>query len=129
MNKTPYPAIAEQSCAVVQTYPVKLLQTGEVYACLGGETMLQGMARLGKRGIPAGCLGGGCGVCKVRIQSGKVHITGPMSRAHVSIEEEAQGICLACRVTPAGGVEIEVVGKMKKALHYGAWGSAQAAAD
>ncbi len=45
-----------------------------------------------------------------------------MSRAHVSAEEEAQGICLACRVAPLEGVEVEVLGKMKKALQFEAWG-------
>jgi ferredoxin len=109
--------------AVTQTHAVKLLQTGEVYACFSGETMLQGMARLGKRGIPAGCLNGGCGVCKISVRYGKVHKTGPMSRAHVSAEEEAQGIYLACRVAPLERVEVEVLGKMKKALQFGAWGS------
>jgi ferredoxin len=109
--------------AVKKTHAVRLTQTGEIYDCLEGETMLQGMARLGKRGIPAGCLNGGCGVCKVRLQSGTVRKTGPMSRAHVSAEEEHQGVCLACRAAPMEGVEIEVLGKMKKALAFGAWGS------
>lgn len=110
--------------AAKQTHEVKLTLTGEIYGCFESETMLQGMARLGKRGIPAGCLNGGCGVCKVRVISGAVRKTGPMSRAHVSVEEEHQGVCLACRVAPVESVEIEVLGKMKKALSFGEWGSA-----
>jgi ferredoxin len=109
----------------MKTHSVKLRQTGEVYDCFEGETVLKGMARLGKKGIPAGCLNGGCGICKISILSGKVHKTGPMSRAHVAVEEEEKGVCLACRVAPAESVEIEVLGKMKKAIAYGAWGSAQ----
>jgi ferredoxin len=102
-------------------HPVRLRETGETYLCGGAETVLQGMARLGKKCIPAGCLNGGCGVCKVAIRSGLVHCAGPMSRAHVSAQEEAQGVVLACRVVPAGPLEIEVIGKMKKAIAARPW--------
>lgn len=86
------------------------------YPCAETETLLQGMARTGRKGIPVGCLGGGCGVCKVKVSAGSVRRVGPMSRAHVSVEEEAQGICLACRVAPLANVEVEVLGKLRKAL-------------
>jgi len=86
------------------------------YLCAETETLLQGMARTGRKGIPVGCLGGGCGVCKVKVSMGSVRRLGPMSRAHVSVEEEAQGICLACRVAPLANVEVEVLGRLKKAL-------------
>jgi ferredoxin len=119
------PALVPALAAAAKTHSVTLQQTGEVYDCIEGETILKGMARLGKKGIPAGCLNGGCGVCKVSITSGKVHKTGPMSRAHVSAEEEAKGVYLACRVALIENVEIEVLGKMKKAVIYRAWGSAQ----
>jgi ferredoxin len=97
-------------------YCIRLLQTGETYDCSGEESLLQGMARIGKKGIPAGCLNGGCGVCKVAIRSGAVKKTGAMSRAHVSEQDEAQGVALACRVAPAGDVELEVIGCLKKTL-------------
>jgi ferredoxin len=71
---------------------------------------------LGKRGIPVGCVNGGCGVCKISIRSGRVRKVGAMSRAHVSVEEEAKGMSLACRVAPLEDVAVEVVGKMTKAF-------------
>ena len=86
------------------------------YACAETETLLQGMARAGRKGIPVGCLGGGCGICKIKVRMGSVRRVGPMSRAHVSAEEEAQGICLACRVAPCANVEVQVLGRLKKAL-------------
>lgn len=86
------------------------------YVCAETETLLQGMARTGRKGIPVGCLGGGCGICKVKVKTGSVHRVGPMSRAHVTVEEEMQGICLACRVAPRANVEVEVLGRLKKAL-------------
>lgn len=95
---------------------VRIEQADEVYLCAESETLLQGMARLGCKGIPVGCLGGGCGVCKIQVRVGSVRRVGVMSRSHVSAEEEVQGICLACRVAPLESVEVEVLGKMKRAL-------------
>lgn len=103
-------------------HPVRLTQTGESYDCAESETLLQGMLRLGRKGIPVGCVNGGCGVCKISVCAGSVRKVGAMSRAHVSAEEEARGICLACRVSPLQRLEVEVVGKMKKALAY-QWGA------
>lgn len=96
-----------------------LVAGGERYQCLPGETLLAGMTRLGRKGIPVGCVNGGCGVCKVRLLRGECSRTGPISRAHVSPEEEAAGFTLACRAAPRTDVEIEVVGKMKKAVLAG----------
>ena len=93
---------------------VEIAQSGEIYACATNENLLKGMLKLGRKGIPAGCVSGGCGVCKVRIVSGQVQSCGPISRAHVSIEEEAQGITLACRVTPVTAVRLEVAGRLLK---------------
>jgi ferredoxin len=101
---------------------VRLTQTGESYDCAESETLLQGMLRIGRKGIPVGCVNGGCGVCKISVRVGSVRKMGAMSRAHVSAEEEARGVCLACRVSPLRGVEVEVVGKLKKALGY-QWGA------
>jgi ferredoxin len=109
--------------AVPLSYRIRIIDNDVAYHCSADETLLQGMARLGKKGIPAGCLNGGCGVCKIAIRSGKINKIGPMSRAHVSEQEEAHGIVLACRVAPASAVEVEVVGKLKKAVTRSPWGA------
>jgi len=101
------------------SYEVLLIQTGEVYACSENESLLAGMCRLGRRGIPVGCLGGGCGICKVKVVRGEVASLGPISRAHVSEEEEREGYTLACRAAPKGAVTLEVVGKMQKPFFHG----------
>lgn len=92
---------------------VSLRQTGETFTCGIDETLLQGMIRLGRKGIPVGCVNGGCGVCKVKVQ-GPYRSAGAVSRAHVSVEESSCGITLACRVIPESDVEVEVLGKMQK---------------
>lgn len=98
---------------------ITVRQTAESFPCAVGENLLRGMTKLGRKGIPVGCVNGGCGVCKVKILAGQVERLGPISRAHVSQEEEAQGCTLACRVTPASEVLLEVVGKFEKPFRRG----------
>ena len=98
---------------------VHVTQTGEEFPCATTESLLDGMLRLGRKGIPVGCVNGGCGVCKVRIVDGTVTALGPVSRAHVTAEEERQGCTLACRVAPATAVQIEVIGKFEKPFSRG----------
>ena len=98
---------------------VCVAQTGETYACGTDESLLRGMLRLGRKGIPVGCVNGGCGVCKVRIVDGRVTALGPVSRAHVSAEEERAGLTLACRVAPASAVTLEVAGKLERPFSGG----------
>lgn len=98
---------------------VRVETTGETYPCALDESLLQGMLKLGRRGIPVGCVNGGCGVCKVQIVEGEVRALGPVSRAHVSVEEEARGITLACRVAPLSPVRLHAVGKLAKPFSKG----------
>lgn len=102
---------------------VHCMQTGESYPCATDESLLQGMLRLGRKGIPVGCVNGGCGVCKVRIVEGRVLALGPISRAHVSAEDERCGFTLACRVAPATEVRLEVAGNFVKPFSKGFAGS------
>jgi 3-phenylpropionate/trans-cinnamate dioxygenase ferredoxin reductase subunit len=94
--------------------PVHVVQTGEAFPCAHDESLLQGMLRLGRKGIPVGCVNGGCGVCRVQVIEGKCRPLGPVSRAHVSAAEEAQGFTLACRVAPVTAIRLEVAGKFEK---------------
>jgi ferredoxin len=98
---------------------VHVAQTGENFPCASDESLLQAMLRLGRKGIPVGCVNGGCGVCKVHIVEGQCRSLGPISRAHVSAEEEAAGFTLACRVAPVTAIRLEVAGKFEKPFHKG----------
>lgn len=95
------------------SYTVTIADDGQSYRCADYRSLLEGMEALGRKGIPVGCRGGGCGVCKVHIESGTV-TKRVMSREHVSVEEEAAGFVLACRVKPTSDIRLAVVGKMKK---------------
>jgi ferredoxin len=94
-------------------FNVVIEETGESFRCAPHESLLVGMERLGKKGIPVGCRGGGCGVCKVEIIDG-AFTKRVMSREYVSHEDEASGRILACRVMPTSDIRLRVLGKMGK---------------
>lgn len=94
-------------------FEIRIEDSGETYRCRADESLLAGMERLGRRGIPVGCRGGGCGVCKVHIAQGDYR-TRVMSRACVSADEEAAGTVLACRVCPDSDLSLSVLGAMKR---------------
>lgn len=107
-------------------FTVHVAQTDETFPCAANESLLTGMVRLGRKGIPVGCVNGGCGVCKVRILAGDIKALGPISRAHVTQDEEGQGYTLACRVAPQTAVNLEVAGKLNKPFSKGRAESATA---
>ncbi|TQK01099.1 2Fe-2S iron-sulfur cluster protein [Herbaspirillum sp. SJZ107] len=73
------------------------------------------MVATGRRSIPVGCRGGGCGICKISVISGH-YIAAKMSRACISEEEERNGTVLACRITPVTDLSIRVIGKLARCL-------------
>lgn len=96
-------------------FEVTIADTGESYLCRPPNHLLGAMVTLGRRGIPSGCHGGGCGVCKVKVLDGRYR-TAAMSREHISADEEHQGVVLACRTFPLADLRVQVVGKLKKAV-------------
>ena len=89
-------------------HTVTLESAGLVFSCAEDQSVLVGMERLGKGGIPVGCRGGGCGVCKIELVEGDI-FKRRMSRAHVTEADEEQGIFLACRVFPRSDLVVRVV--------------------
>lgn len=85
------------------------------FACPAECNVLKAMERLGRKGIPVGCRGGGCGVCRVQVLSGAYSV-GKMSREQVSMDDERQGVCLACKLFPQADLRLKILGKMRKAL-------------
>ena len=120
------PSLTAAAAAVAGCVQISIVQTGDTYVCATDESLLEGMLRLGRKGIPVGCVNGGCGVCKVRILAGAVRLLGPVSSAHVSAQERANGYTLACRVAPTEAVRLEVAGRLNKPFSL-AWGKPSAA--
>ena len=96
-------------------HQVLIEDTGETFPCREDRNLLAGMEALGRRGVPVGCRNGGCGVCKVQITAGDFD-TRVMSRAHVSEDEQARGVVLACRTLPLGPLRLAVVGGLRKSV-------------
>ena len=96
-------------------HTVTIENTGETFRCDEDTNVLLGMEQLCRKGIPVGCRNGGCGVCKVQVNKGQ-YAKRKMSRGVVSAEEEASGCVLACKIFPQSDLEVEVVGKMARAI-------------
>jgi ferredoxin len=114
MEFAPYRSHA-QGVKLLERHEVLIAETGETYRCPDTRSLLEGMEALGRRGIPVGCRNGGCGVCKVEVESGTYQAL-VMSREHVSEEDEAAGRVLACRVRPTSSIRLRVIGSMKKSV-------------
>lgn len=89
-------------------YAIHIQCCGHEFACTPGQTLLEATRQRGVRCIRSGCLGGGCGICKVRILRGD-YTVGKMSRGHVREEAQAAGFALACKVTPRSDLVVEVM--------------------
>ena len=87
-------------------YLITVAGTDIRFYCKENEFILEAMKRSGSGPICYGCHGGGCGVCKMKLLSGKFKVAKPMSRAHISIAELAAGIVLICCVKPLSGITL-----------------------
>lgn len=84
-------------------------------ACRAGETVVAALENLslparvagGRPRIPVGCRRGGCGVCRVQVIAGTYRVE-PMSRTHVSEEEQREGYALACRLVPESDLTLRL---------------------
>ena len=103
------------------THRIEIVNGGESFGCAPDRDVLRAMECLGRKGIPVGCRGGGCGVCKVRVIDGRYR-TGVMSRACVSLEEQSDGYALACKLFAEDDLRLQVVGKMSRCFAGSAGG-------
>ena len=83
------------------------------FSCGDDQNLLQGMRNFQfgvpmLEAIPVGCRGGGCGICRIQVLSGEYE-TEKMSRKHVTEEEQASGVALACRVYPRSDLSVAVM--------------------
>lgn len=92
-----------------QVYTITVEGTGESFRCASDRTILKAMESLGRKGIPVGCRGGGCGICRVLIVQGQVE-SRHMSRTQVTLDDEGSGIVLACKAKPLNDVRLRPLG-------------------
>lgn len=82
--------------------------TGDRFRCDEDQSVLKAMELVGKKCVPVGCRGGGCGYCKIRVVEGEFRC-GKMSKAHCPPESLDKGEVLACRIYPRTDLTIECV--------------------
>ncbi len=80
-------------------HQIENITTGQHFDCGQGEALLKAMQRCGQKVIPVGCLGGGCGLCRIRIIKGQYR-TGKMSRRHITEDDKKKRYALACKTFP-----------------------------
>lgn len=94
-------------------YQITLAGSGLSFPCAREQNVLAAMERRGRHGIPVGCRGGGCGVCRVQVVEGAHYRTLKMSRAQVTEADRAAGICLACKLIPEGPLTLRALGLLR----------------
>jgi ferredoxin len=94
-------------------FRVKVEGYDETFTCADDQTVLRCTEVGIKRRIPVGCRQGGCGVCKVEVLSG-TFTARVMSRAHVSVDDQAAGRVLSCCIWPTSDLTVRVLGQMKR---------------
>lgn len=82
------------------------------FICSKSQTIMQAAIAQGNKSIDRGCLGGGCGMCKVRVVSGEYEL-GRSSIQALPPEEREQGYVLACKTVPKSDLTLRV----KNILH------------
>jgi ferredoxin len=106
---------AQPEGSAISYFMIAIEDTGETYRCSSQRSVLEAMEAVGRKGIPVGCRGGGCGACKIQIVSG-TYEKRVMSREHISEEDEIGHRVLACRIRPTSDITLRVLGLMKKAI-------------
>jgi len=71
------------------------------------ETVLATLLRAGYT-MRMACRGGGCGVCRVHLDSGETTYNSLIAETALPLSERADGIILACRAVPDGNVVVSV---------------------
>ena len=92
------------------TFTITIEDSGETFRAREDVTVLEAIEGKGGRCIQVGCRFGGCGVCRIDVVRGSWIVHRPMSREHVSEEDERAGRVLACRVRAAGDLVIRRAG-------------------
>ena len=83
-------------------------ETKEVISGKPEHTVLWSLQRAGVLPELQGCYGGGCGACKVQIVAGNYVEIKKMSRAHISLAEEASTYVLLCCIKPLSDITISI---------------------
>jgi ferredoxin len=83
---------------------VRVMDTDEEFTCGEDEFILDAMIHARTGPVRHGCCGGGCGICRMKVERGSIFAAKRMSREHISPTDLEDGIVLLCCVQPRGEV-------------------------
>ncbi len=89
-------------------YNITFLYKGQShqFSCVAKEDILSA-ARTSFVALPAGCRGGGCGMCKVKVIEGTFE-KGLCSKAVLTAQDEEKNYTLACKTFPHSNMKIAI---------------------
>ena len=67
-------------------------------------------AKIQNAKVPYGCIGGGCGICKMKVVDGQYRIDHEVKNA-LTDEEQKKGYVFLCRTYPLSDLQLELIGK------------------
>ena len=97
-------------------FKITIAGSDEQFSCKKDQNVLAAMERLGRKDIPVGCRGGGCGICRVQVVGDAKYRTLKMSRAQITEKDVAEGICLACKLIPEDDLTVNPLGELRRKL-------------
>jgi ferredoxin len=90
----------------VGLHTISFSPLGDTIVCRPDESVLSAILRSGAK-VAFGCRGGGCGVCKMRLLSGRVD-HGRCSAAVLSEAERTVGSFLSCQARPLTDLTVDL---------------------
>ncbi|MDR0388512.1 MAG: 2Fe-2S iron-sulfur cluster binding domain-containing protein [Spirochaetaceae bacterium] len=94
---------------MARVFTIAVKDTDRTFPCAEDQAVLGAMIRERSGPVNHGCCGGGCGVCRMRVESGNWFAFKPMSAAHVSEADKKKGIVLLCCVQPRSDLVVAPV--------------------
>ncbi|MDR1430037.1 MAG: 2Fe-2S iron-sulfur cluster binding domain-containing protein [Spirochaetaceae bacterium] len=94
---------------MARVFTITVKNTDKTFSCAENQAVLMAMIHGRSGPLKYGCCGGGCGVCRMRVESGAWTAFKPMSAAHVSEADKKQGIVLLCCVQPRSDLVVAPV--------------------
>lgn len=76
------------------------------FLCDSGQS-LSSAARAQAVKLPYACMGGGCGICKIKVLDGSFD-RGPCSKSVLPDEERSRNYTLACKTYPGSDLKIQI---------------------
>jgi CDP-4-dehydro-6-deoxyglucose reductase len=86
---------------------IKIERSDIEFDCRESESLLHAARRNGGIPIPAGCFGGGCGMCKIQVVDGQFE-RGTCSKAVLTDQERDANFSLACKTFPKSDLTVAI---------------------